>query len=143
MSGAEKKAVSQPQRLPGTDIRALPAENALRPIGPIPGIGGHIHVHGADFFAGPAVRTLFLVYPHPQEGEITHRLKKDGNRTEVLTKRPVILEQVSQNDPRDIIEKVPQEERRHQDALHILRGQPKQHDAERQREGEEKKAHPA
>jgi hypothetical protein len=65
---------------------------------------GDIHIHRTDLLAGPAVVALLRIHPHPKQGEIAHRLQKHGDRTEILTKRPVVLEDIRQGDSRDIID---------------------------------------
>ena len=80
------------QCLCGTHLRALIAEYALCSVFPLAGFPVDLHIHGADAQAFAAMDTFALVAMNAQEREITHGLEKHRDRAQILTERPVILE---------------------------------------------------
>ena len=124
------------QRLGGTDLRALVAEDALRPIFPLAGFAVDLHVHRADPQTLAAMDALLLVAVDAQQGKIAHGLEKHRDGTQILAERPVVLEREGQCNARDVIERVSGEEQPEHDLLQVRGFHQKEARHQRQRQGE-------
>ena len=80
------------QRFCGASLRTLIAEDALRPVFPLAGFFVDRHIHGADPQALPTMDAFALIAVDAQQRKITHGLEKHRDRAQILTERPVILE---------------------------------------------------
>ena len=80
------------QRFCRARFRTLVAKDALRSVFLLAGFFIDLHIHGADAQAFAAMDTFALVAMNAQEREITHGLEKHRDRAQILTERPVILE---------------------------------------------------
>ena len=105
------------QRLCGTGLCALVAENTLRSVFPLAGFLVDLHIHRADPQALAAVDALLLVAVDAQQRKVTHRLEEYRDRTQILAERPVILEDKGQRSARKVIERVSGEEQPKHDLL--------------------------
>lgn len=107
------------QRLGGTDLRALVAEDALRPVFPLAGSLVDLHVHRADAQTLAAMDALLLVAVDAQQGKIAHGLEEHRDGTQILAECPVVLEREGQCNARDVIERVSGEEQPEHDLLQV------------------------
>ena len=107
------------QRLCGTGLCALVAENTLRSVFPLAGFLVDLHIHRADPQALAAVDALLLVAVGAQQRKVTHRLEEYRDRTQILAERPVILEDKGQRNARKVIERVSGEEQPKHDLLQV------------------------
>ena len=87
---------------------------------PFSGVIGYINIHLTNFFTFSTWNTLLFVTLNSGCREITHRLQKNCDRTNILTKRSVIFESECQNDPHNIIQNIPHNKSYKHDFLHIL-----------------------
>ena len=95
-----------PQRLGGADLCTFVAKNTLRSVFALAGLFVYLHVHGADPEAFVAVDAFVFVTVDPQEGQIAHGLEKHGDGAEVFAEGPVVPEQKSQTDARQVVKPV-------------------------------------
>ena len=98
------------QRLCGTDLRTLAAEDALRSIFPPAGFFVGLHVHGADSETLPAMDALILIAVDAQQRKIAHGLEKHRDGTQILAERPIIFESEGKRNADNIVKHIPGEE---------------------------------
>mgnify|MGYP006903153562 CR=1 FL=1 len=80
------------QRLCGTDLRTLVAEDALRSVFPFAGLLVDLYVHGADTQAFPAVDAFTFIAVDTQQRKIACGCEKHRNRAQIFAECAVILE---------------------------------------------------
>ena len=124
------------QRLRGTGLCALVAENTLRSVFPFAGFFVDLHIHGTDPQALSAVNAFALIAVDAQQREIAHGLEKNRDGTKILAERAVVLEHKSKRDSRDVIERVSGEEQPEHNPLQVCGLHQEQARYQRQRQCE-------
>ena len=112
------------QRLCGTDLCTLAAENALRSVFPAAGLRVDLYVHGADTQAFPAVDAFAFI----ARGREEHR-----NRAQIFAECAVILERKGECNARDIVKRISRKEHPEHNLLQIGGLHQKQSGHQRQR----------
>lgn len=103
----------------GADLRALVAEDALRPVFPPAGLFVDLYVHRAGAQTLSAADAFALVAVDAQKRKIAHRFEEHRDGTQVFAERAVISEHKGKHDTRDVIEHVPREEQPEHDLLQM------------------------
>ena len=80
------------QRIFGTAFCAFHTEDTLRAVCSLSGVVRNVDVHRTDLFAFAARHTFVFVALDPENGEITHRLQKHGDRADILAESAVVFE---------------------------------------------------
>ena len=105
------------QRLCGTDLRTLAAEDALRSVFPSAGPLVDLYVHGADTQAFPAVDAFAFIAVDAQQRKIARGCEEHRNRAQIFAECAVILERKGKRNACDVIERVSGEEQPEHDLL--------------------------
>ena len=98
------------QRLCGTGLCALVAENTLRSVFPLAGFLVDLHIHRADPQTLAAVDALVLIAVDAQQRKIAHGLEKHRDGTQILAERPIIFESEGKRNADNIVKRIPGEE---------------------------------
>ena len=88
-------------------FHALHAKDALRAVFSLSWIVSNIDIHRTNPFALSTWNTFFLVAFYAHDGKITHRFKKNRDRTNVFTERAIIFKSICKDDSDRIVQHIP------------------------------------
>ena len=107
------------QRLCGTDLRTLAAEDALRSVFPSAGLLVDLYVHGADTQAFPAVDAFAFIAVDAQQRKIARGCEEHRNRAQIFAECAIIFKYKSQHNTYNIVKCISSKENPEHDSLQI------------------------
>ena len=107
------------QRIFGAALYAFHTKNTFRAVFPVPRIIGYVYIHRTYTSALSAVDAFVFFACDADQREAAHGLQEDGDRADVLTERPIILENKGKDDPDSVIRNIPGYECMEHDSFYV------------------------